>query len=144
MRYLYPAGVPCAYYIGESRKTGTLPAGWYELISVNAGEAQLANVALYHQGQTSRFIVNAETLKGLRTYPDDSTLVGYLVDFRFRCPQCHANHPADDSQSAARIYGCNVRPYSQTCNICRRLILDGARTEGKPVELFPSDDTHKG
>lgn len=94
-------------------------------------------------------------------YPN--TLVGYLIntalgitfdsntqfkedeelDFRqeFWCPKCH--HPVDKTilpmESAIPVYRVNIGIYSQVCDSCGTLVVDGVKSSGspnKPLCLF--------
>jgi hypothetical protein len=56
--------------------------------------------------------------------------VGYMRDSEFVCPEC-----TGEGQYSS-VYLVNVKPYSQTCHKCGKLIVDGFKTDGKPLELF--------
>jgi hypothetical protein len=70
-----------------------------------------------------------------RAQPKDYDHVGYLINGRWICKDC----PKPTEELTCKVYYINIRPYSQQCARCRRLIVDGWKTSKdgvSPLNLF--------
>ncbi len=65
-------------------------------------------------------------------------IIGYLTYGYFYCKTCeHERTRFGATASQVPVYLCNIRPYSQTCRECNKLIVDGAKkASGGPLCLF--------
>jgi hypothetical protein len=79
-------------------------------------------------------------------------LVGYLLDLCgvglkghvFSCSECAAPSLMEATGSEEfvptpiKVFEVNVRPYSQTCHFCNKLVVDGIKKTGtnNPLNLF--------
>lgn len=98
---------------------------------------------------TIGFLVPVDSL-GMMTNPQhvgQSDFGTHYVVARhdFWCVDC--TMPVDKSLTAGsqciRIRSQQVGNYSQTCDVCGKLVVDGFKTDGKPLNLFGKDSHAK-
>lgn len=68
--YKFPVAFNASYRTADTKVNVVLPAGYYEVISVNCGIVQLSAVGRMQVGQVSRFLVKEDVLKGAAKVSD--------------------------------------------------------------------------
>lgn len=63
--------------------------------------------------------------------------IGYLLNGKFYCLECAEKYTGGLPEKI-KVYEINIRPYSQCCIECDKIVVDGLKKHGtnEPLELF--------
>jgi hypothetical protein len=76
-----------------------------------------------------------DNISGYRMIRPDDAQIGWLKYPFFHCMDCG---PITD-ETDAKVFLINIRPYSQTCHKCKKLVVDGIKKSidnTTPLDLF--------
>jgi hypothetical protein len=77
-----------------------------------------------------------DNVSGYRMIAPNHVQIGWLKMPTFHCMDCGPIQNETD----AKVYEVNIRPYSQTCHKCGKLVIDGVKNQGVPTNLFPKQE----